>query len=73
MKRYRIDIWQHHRIVEKYESDDIREILRWYMEHWYWTWDRGDCAFDVHDRDGEDFALDYHDLRDLGFYGDEEG
>lgn len=33
-KKYKIEIWQYHSIVDTFESDNINEILEWYKEEW---------------------------------------
>lgn len=63
--RYRIEIWQYHHISETHESNDIREIMNWYIEKWKHALDGGNCTFYVYE-DGK--RLSFDELYDLGFY-----
>ena len=65
-KRYKIEIWQYHRVIETYESNEITDVLGWYRDKWYFTYDAGNCAFDVYEGDRQ---LSFDELYKLGFYG----
>jgi hypothetical protein len=62
---YKIEIWQHHTITEKYESDNIEEVLHWYKEKWWWIYEIGDCAFYLY-KDGSE--LSFTEEVELGFH-----
>lgn len=63
--KYKIEIWQYHEIVETYENEDIKEILKWYKEEWQYTFDMGGCAFYIYENDRR---MDFDEKYKLGFY-----
>ena len=65
--RYKIEIWQYHGIVETYESNDIKDILKWYKNNWKYTYECGDCSFSICDNNKE---LSFDEVYELGFYED---
>lgn len=63
--KYKINIWQYHNIIDTYENDKIEEVLKWYEENYKWTYEMGNCSFDVL-IDNE--ALTFEQENELGFY-----
>ena len=63
--KYKIEIWVYWHLEEEYESDSIKDILEWYIEHWKGCYECGGCAFNVY-KNGE--KLDFDELWELGFY-----
>lgn len=63
--KYKIEIWQFYNIVETYENDDIKEILKWYKSNWSWTYDNGGCSFSIYEESRE---LSFDEINYLGFY-----
>jgi hypothetical protein len=60
-----MEIWQWHRIVDTYASDDINEVLEWYKDEWKDCYDNGNCAFYMFDNDKEtSFEEEYK----IGFF-----
>ena len=45
---YKIEIWRHHLNVDKYENNDVREVVKWFKEEWQYVNDCGGCAFYVY-------------------------
>lgn len=62
---YKIEIWQYHDMVETYEDDDAKEVLRWYKANWQYCYDCGGCAFNIY-IDGVE--LSFEEEYGLGFY-----
>ena len=62
--KYKIEIWKYHRIVETYENNDIKEILKWYIENWLSVHDYGGCTFYIYE---ENKQLSIDEENDLGF------
>lgn len=62
--KYRIEIWIYGRQYDAYESDTIQEILKWWIDNWFVTYDNGLCAFCVY-KDNEEIG--FHELYTLGF------
>lgn len=69
MKKYKIEIWQYHQIVETFESDDIKEVLNWYIENWRAVYDYGGCTFYLYEKHKK---LSFDKEYELGFYDFEE-
>ena len=63
--KYKIEIWQWHNLTTAYESDDIKNILKWYRRKWLRCYECGGCSFDIY-RDGE--LLEFDEEYELGFY-----
>ena len=70
MNKWKIDIWHYHSIVDSYESDDINEALKWFRQGWKWSYDNGDCSFDVYKNDR---LLTFDEENKLGFFEDDYG
>lgn len=64
-KKFKIEIWQYHRIADTYENDKIEEVLHWYRRNWHLCYDMGGCCFEVFD--GEK-RLNFEELCELGFH-----
>lgn len=64
-KKYKIEIWQYHSIVDTFESDNINEILEWYKEKWQPAYRYGACAFYVYKNNKR---LDFNEEDKLGFF-----
>ena len=65
MSKWKIEIWQCHRVIATYESDKIDEILKWYMEEWSTVNEFGGCTFEVYEYDKR---LTFEEKYALGFY-----
>ena len=63
--RYKIEIWQYHRKVDTYTSDDINEVLEWYKYEWEDCYDNGGCMFYIFDNDKQ---LLFDEMCTLGFF-----
>ncbi len=62
--KYKIEIWQWHKLVEIYKSGNIKEILKWYKENWQDIYNIGDCTFYVYENDRK---LTFSEEYKLGF------
>lgn len=45
--KYKINIWQYNSITDTYESDKIEEVLKWYEKNYKWTFENGECSFNI--------------------------
>jgi hypothetical protein len=64
-KKIKIEIWIYHRVVDTYESDDIKDVLKWFKKHWGICFDNGGCCFEVFD--GEK-RMTFEELYEAGFH-----
>lgn len=63
--KYKIEIWRNHWIVEIFESNSIKEVLKWYKKEWQHTYDMGACTFYLYKYDKE---LSFSEKENFGFY-----
>lgn len=63
--KYKIEIWRHHIIEDTYESNNIDDIVSWFKLNYAWSYDNGECNFEVYD-DG--VVLNFDEKYDLGFF-----
>lgn len=64
--KYKIRIWRYGSIVDSYESNDINEIKKWYMDKWHFVYDYlGACYWEIYKDNKE---MNYDELYNLGFY-----
>lgn len=63
--KYKIIIWQYKSEVDRYENDNIKEILKWYKDKWQHKYDIGDCSFSIFE---DNKRLDFDEVYKLGFY-----
>jgi len=63
--KYRIEIWVYHNLHTKYESDDIKEVLKWYRKKWQVSYDFGNCTFYLFE---DNKRLSFEETNELGFY-----
>lgn len=70
MKKWQIDIWQYHNVVDSYENNNIEEVLKWFRQNWLWSYDNGNCSFDVYKNDR---LLTFDEENELGFFEDDYG
>ena len=68
MDKWKIEIWEYHYVVDSYESNSINEVLKWFRQNWLWSYDNGNCAFEVYKNNNE---LTFDEKYDLGFYEDD--
>lgn len=66
VKTYRIEIWRYGTVIDTYESNDIRKVLKYFKEKWLYAYDyEGSCAFDVYENLRR---MTFDELNKLGFY-----
>ena len=63
--KYKIEIWKYHRIVDVYESDNIKNVLEWYKEEWQNIYNIGGCTFYLF-KNGKELYFD--EENELGFF-----
>ena len=63
--KYAIEIWRYHSVEETYESNDIKDVLKWYKDNWQTAFDYGMCTFYVFKNNKE---LTFEECNKLGFY-----
>ena len=63
--KYKIEIWRYHIIINTFEGDDIKEILKWYKKEYQYMYELGECTFYVFLDEKE---LDFDEKAELGFY-----
>ena len=68
MDKWKIEIWEYHYVVDSYESNSINKVLKWFRQNWLWSYDNGNCSFEVYKNNNE---LTFDEKYDLGFYEDD--
>ena len=63
--KYRLEIWQYHSITTSYENNNIKKVLKWYIENWKGTYDYGYCTFYLFENNKK---LDFDKCYKLGFF-----
>ncbi len=63
--KYKIEIWCWRELQDIYESEDVQDVLDWFLSNWYASYDNGFCSFCVYEDDRE---LSFEEGYDLGFY-----
>jgi hypothetical protein len=63
--KYRIEIWIYHHLHTQFESNNIKEVLKWYKEKWQVSYGIGNCTFYLFE-DNKELSFDY--IYKLGFY-----
>ena len=62
---YKIEILQYHSIVKAYKNEDVKNVLKWYIENWQTCYDYGGCTFYLYKDDKE---LSFDEKFELGFF-----
>ena len=63
--KYKIEIWILGSIDDKYENNDIKNILKWYKEKWKFAYENCNCAFSVYENDIE---IGFDEKNKFGFF-----
>ena len=63
--KYKIEIWIYHAIEDTYESDDVKEVLKWYKNKWQYCFDNDGCSFSLLKNNEE---LSFEEINKLGFF-----
>ena len=64
-KKYKVEIWHCHNVIETYKTDNIKDALKWYEENWKVLEDYGMCCVEVYKDDEE---LDFNTAYEIGFF-----
>ena len=66
---YKIEILQYHSIVKTYKNEDVKNVLKWYIENWQTCYDYGGCTFYLYK---DDKKLSFDEKFELGFFNNGE-
>lgn len=66
---YKIEILQYHSIVKTYKNEDVKNVLKWYIENWQTCYDYGGCTFYLYKDDKE---LSFDEKFELGFFNHDD-
>ena len=65
--KYKIEIWHYCSLADFFESDDIKEVVKWYRSEWKTCYDDGNCCFEVYEYGRQ---LSFDEVWELGFFND---